>query len=89
MNHCRKTDLQSESPKKKPRPEEKKTLERLDHEALNGKVHGVLKTSILPPYADGFEYAVFGTGCFWGSEKGFWRLPGVNCTAVGEYLNVT
>ena len=22
------------------------------------------------------------TGCFWGTEKGFWRLPGVYSTAV-------
>jgi peptide-methionine (S)-S-oxide reductase len=27
--------------------------------------------------------ALFGCGCFWGAEKGFWRLPGVVTTAVG------
>ena len=27
--------------------------------------------------------AFFGCGCFWGGEKGFWRLPGVVTTAVG------
>ena len=26
---------------------------------------------------------MFGLGCFWGAEKGFWRLPGVVTTAVG------
>jgi peptide-methionine (S)-S-oxide reductase len=26
---------------------------------------------------------LFGCGCFWGAEKGFWRLPGVVTTAVG------
>ena len=31
----------------------------------------------------GLEVAVFGTGCFWGTEKGFWRIPGVYSTAVG------
>ena len=29
------------------------------------------------------EEAVFACGCFWGAEKGFWRLPGVVSTAVG------
>jgi hypothetical protein len=27
--------------------------------------------------------AIFACGCFWGAEKGFWRLPGVFSTAVG------
>ena len=27
--------------------------------------------------------AIFACGCFWGAEKGFWRLPGVVTTAVG------
>ena len=26
---------------------------------------------------------VFATGCFWGTEKMFWRLPGVYSTSVG------
>jgi peptide methionine sulfoxide reductase MsrA len=26
---------------------------------------------------------VFGTGCFWGTEKMFWKVPGVYSTAVG------
>ena len=29
------------------------------------------------------EEAIFACGCFWGAEKGFWRLPGVVSTAVG------
>ena len=27
--------------------------------------------------------ALFGMGCFWGAEKGFWLLPGVHSTSVG------
>ena len=30
-----------------------------------------------------FEIAMFGMGCFWGAEKKFWELPGVELTAVG------
>jgi len=32
---------------------------------------------------------VFGTGCFWGTEKGFWRFPGVHSTAVGYCAGFT
>src|SRR4026209_2511721 len=38
------------------------------------------------PLDDGFagkELALFGMGCFWGAEKGFWLLPGVYSTSVG------
>jgi len=45
--------------------------------------HFVLRRSLHPPFPDGYEQAVFGMGCFWGAEKGFWSLPGVYVTAVG------
>lgn len=45
--------------------------------------HAVLGTLIQAPPAAGQEEAFFGCGCFWGAEKGFWRLPGVVTTAVG------
>ena len=46
-------------------------------------IHWVLGTPINAPAADGQAEALFGCGCFWGAEKGFWRLPGVITTAVG------
>ena len=45
--------------------------------------HAVLHTPIGAPAAEGEGEALFGCGCFWGAEKGFWRLPGVVTTAVG------
>eukprot|EP00667_Euglena_gracilis_P010414 EG_transcript_10588 len=45
--------------------------------------HFVLKTPIQPPFPAGLQTVVLGTGCFWGSEKMFWKLPGVYSTAVG------
>jgi peptide-methionine (S)-S-oxide reductase len=45
--------------------------------------HYVNGNRILPPYPSGLATAVFGEGCFWGAERGFWQLPGVYSTAVG------
>ncbi|MCX5929820.1 MAG: peptide-methionine (S)-S-oxide reductase MsrA [Synechococcus sp. LacPavin_0920_WC12_MAG_50_7] len=45
--------------------------------------HFVLGSSIDAPVAPNQAEAIFGCGCFWGAEKGFWRLPGVVSTAVG------
>ena len=37
------------------------------------------------PWPKGFKVCIFANGCFWGSEKGIWRLPGggIFSTAVG------
>ena len=45
--------------------------------------HVVLGTPIDAAIKGGQSEVVFGCGCFWGAEKGFWRLPGVVTTAVG------
>ena len=47
--------------------------------------HAVLGTPMLGPWPAGYKVAVFANGCFWGSEKGIWRLPGggIYTTAVG------
>ncbi|MDA0292145.1 MAG: peptide-methionine (S)-S-oxide reductase MsrA [Cyanobacteria bacterium] len=45
--------------------------------------HFVLGSSIDAPAGPNEAEASFGCGCFWGAEKGFWRLPGVVSTAVG------
>ncbi len=51
---------------------------------INKKVlHTILKNDILAELKDNEEEILFGCGCFWGAEKGFWRLPGVVSTAVG------
>jgi peptide-methionine (S)-S-oxide reductase len=47
------------------------------------EVHAVNGNRIQPPFPDGLDTAVFGMGCFWGSEELFWQLPGVYSTAVG------
>src|SRR5437773_1825377 len=45
--------------------------------------HHVHGRPLAPPFPDGLETAMFGLGCFWGAEKGFWNVPGVFTTAVG------
>ena len=45
--------------------------------------HFVNNQKISPPFADHLNIADFGLGCFWGAERIFWSLEGVNATAVG------
>ena len=45
--------------------------------------HFVSGRSLVGPYPEGLEKAVFGLGCFWGAERVFWLAPGVWVTAVG------
>ncbi|WP_338430829.1 peptide-methionine (S)-S-oxide reductase MsrA [Synechococcus elongatus] len=45
--------------------------------------HFVLGTPLDGPFPVGIQLALFGNGCFWGTEKQFWQLPGVYSTAVG------
>jgi len=50
---------------------------------IDGLRHYVLGNK-LTEVPDGYNEAVFANGCFWGSEKGIWRLPaGIHSTAVG------
>jgi peptide-methionine (S)-S-oxide reductase len=69
----------------------KKTSMPTPEEALPGRemsmpvpeAHHVNGHPLLPPYPEGMQLAMFGLGCFWGAERGFWQLPGVYSTAVG------
>ena len=53
--------------------------------------HFVLGNKMEGPFPDGLKTAVFANGCFWGSEKGVWRLPGegIYTTAVGYAAGFT
>jgi peptide-methionine (S)-S-oxide reductase len=45
--------------------------------------HLVNGNTLMPPFPEGMERALFGMGCFWGAERLFWQIPGVYSTAVG------
>ncbi|MBF2022628.1 MAG: peptide-methionine (S)-S-oxide reductase MsrA [Hydrococcus sp. C42_A2020_068] len=51
--------------------------------------HYVNGNPLKPPYPDGLEIAMFGMGCFWGTERKFWQLEGVFITAVGYAAGIT
>lgn len=44
--------------------------------------HFVLRTRLQGPW-EGMAQLMVGMGCFWGAEKKFWSLSGVQVTAVG------
>lgn len=69
------------------------TKERLvsKEEAMPGRAeplavparHHVLGTPLQGPWPREYQVLIVANGCFWGSEKGMWRLPGIHSTAVG------
>jgi peptide-methionine (S)-S-oxide reductase len=52
-------------------------------------LHFVSGHRLSPPFPEGMELALFGMGCFWGAERGFWQLPGVYSTMVGYAAGIT
>ena len=73
----------------KPMPTTDTALPGRDDTMAVSATHYILQNNTVPPFADHLETCVFGTGCFWGTEKGFWRLPGVKATSVGYCNGIT
>jgi peptide-methionine (S)-S-oxide reductase len=55
---------------------------------VSGK-HTVNDHTIVAPFPQGIQLAMFGMGCFWGAERKFWKLEGVYSTAVGYAAGYT
>lgn len=51
--------------------------------------HFVNGQPLKGPYPKAAQKALFGMGCFWGTEKAFWSLPGVHMTAAGYAAGTT
>ncbi|HSO28627.1 MAG TPA: peptide-methionine (S)-S-oxide reductase MsrA [Candidatus Sulfomarinibacteraceae bacterium] len=64
-------------------PPPESALPGRDEPILVPGAHHVSGRPIAGPHPDGLEIAELALGCFWGAEKGFWRLPRVWVTAVG------
>jgi peptide-methionine (S)-S-oxide reductase len=54
-----------------------------------GETHHVNGHALREPFPEGYEFALFGMGCFWGAERRFWELSGVYSTAVGYAAGFT
>lgn len=55
----------------------------------NPRPHAVLNTPITGPWREGQKRILIGIGCFWGAEKMFWQLDGVEATSVGYGGGIT
>lgn len=64
-------------------PSAEKALPGREQEIEISGRHFVNGNTIVAPFPDGLQKAVFAMGCFWGAERLFWQLDGVFSTAVG------
>ncbi|RNE50017.1 peptide-methionine (S)-S-oxide reductase MsrA [Corynebacterium alimapuense] len=55
----------------------------------NPRAHAVLGTPIAGPWKEGQRSVLVGIGCFWGAEKMYWKMQGVESTSVGYAGGVT
>ncbi len=70
-------------------PSPKEALPGRDTAMSIANRHFVNGNPVQPPFPTGMKTALFGMGCFWGAEKGFWMLLGVFSTAVGYAAGFT
>lgn len=46
-------------------------------------LHVVLQTPLAGPWPENAQHTIVAMGCFWGTERLFWQIPGVLVTAAG------
>jgi len=68
-----------------------KALKGRDEKMPISPTHFMFGTPMEGPWPEGMQVMLFANGCFWGSEKGIWRLPGggIHSTAVGYIAGYT
>lgn len=55
----------------------------------NPREHAVLGAPTTGPWREGQKRVLVGIGCFWGAEKRYWQMDGVNSTSVGYAGGIT
>jgi len=55
----------------------------------NPREHAVLGAPTTGPWREGQKRVLVGIGCFWGVEKMYWQMDGVNSTSVGYAGGIT
>jgi peptide-methionine (S)-S-oxide reductase len=70
-------------------PSKSQALPGRDEPLHTAERHFINGRALKGPYPEGMERVIFGMGCFWGAEKGFWDIPGVYVTAVGYSGGIT
>ncbi len=70
-------------------PSKEQALPGRDEKIVPPAKHYVNGHTMLPPYPDNCEQAMFGMGCFWGAERRYWETEGVYLTAVGYAAGLT
>jgi len=64
-------------------PSAEESLPGRTEQMLIPERHFVLGTPLRGPWPEGSKLAMFGMGCFWGTEKFMLQVPGVYSTFVG------
>jgi len=70
-------------------PSDDKALPGRDEAIVPSEQHVVLGSSLIEPFPEDSEQAIFALGCFWGAERRFWEQKGVYTTAVGYVAGIT
>ena len=62
---------------------EKRELDLRARSTISKSKHFIFDRTLGGPFPPGTKKIMLGMGCFWGVEKLFWNLTGVEMTAVG------
>ncbi|KAF7670203.1 hypothetical protein LDENG_00062490 [Lucifuga dentata] len=60
-----------------------RALKGREEKMIVAEKHAANGKPTVEPFPEGMETIMFGMGCFWGTERLFWRISGVFSTQVG------